>query len=68
MNSGSMNENVISNFVPLHLWPQCRVLVDHFKPRVAVPLLRALHKLDDDSARVSIKLWAMEAIRGIGLS
>lgn len=34
---------------------------DRYEPEVAAPLLRALHKLDDESAAVSVKLWAMDA-------
>jgi hypothetical protein len=36
---------------------------DRYEPETAVPLLRALHKLDDESAAVSIKLHAMDAER-----
>ena len=36
---------------------------DRYEPETAAPLLRALFKLDDDSARVSIKLHAMDAER-----
>ena len=61
MNSSSMNENAISGFVTLRLWPQYRVFVDFYKPSVAAPLLRGLYKLDDESARVTVKLWAMDA-------
>jgi hypothetical protein len=34
---------------------------DRYEPETAAPLLRALHKLDDESAAVSIKLHAMDA-------
>lgn len=34
---------------------------DRYEPETAVPLFRALVGLDDDSARVSIALWAGEA-------
>lgn len=38
---------------------------DRYEPETARSLLRALYKLDDDSARVSIKLHAMDAGREI---
>ena len=36
---------------------------DRYEPETAAPLLRALYKLDDESAAVSIKLHAMDAER-----
>jgi hypothetical protein len=39
---------------------------DRYSPESASALLRGLHHLDDDSARVSVKLWAEEAREGLG--
>jgi hypothetical protein len=34
---------------------------DHYETESAAALLRGLRGLDDESARVTIKLWAMDA-------
>ena len=34
---------------------------DRYEPETAVPLLRGLYKLDDESAAVSVRLFAMDA-------
>ena len=43
-------------------WPSVPTTEDYYWPPNAAPLLRALKGLDDDSARISIRLWAMNAV------
>lgn len=38
---------------------------DHYESETAAALLRGLRGLDDESAQVNIKLWAMDAIAGL---
>lgn len=45
----------------LLLWPLIVVIEDCFVPESARDLLPAVAALDDESARVTVKLWAMEA-------
>lgn len=52
----------------LLVYPLYLVIEDCYVPYVAAPLLRALRGLDDESARVSVKLWALEAEEGLSES
>jgi len=45
----------------LNLLPGWLLVVEGYDPETAGPLLRALHNLDDESARVTVRLWALEA-------
>jgi len=56
----------LESLISLHLWPQYRVLVDFYKPRDASILLPAVAALDDESARVTVKLQAMDAREEVG--
>lgn len=46
-------------------WPLVLVIEDCFYPINAAPLLRGLAGLDDESAAMTIKLWAMDAVTAI---
>jgi len=45
----------------LLIWPLIVVIEDCFVPESARHLLPAVAALDDESARVTVKLWAMDA-------
>lgn len=49
----------------LDSWLPCVIAIeDHYVPIIAAPLLRGLHGLDDESAAITITLWAEDAVVG----
>jgi hypothetical protein len=50
----------------LLLWPLIVVIEDCFVPESARDLLPAVAALDDESARVTLTLWAMDAKDELG--
>lgn len=49
----------------IYTWPLVLIIRDDYDPECAAPLLRGLQGLDDDSARMSVKVWAIDAEREI---